>query len=427
MTVLAAIRFVDAPAVGEAAAGIARQLGEPLQLVHILPAEAAQVPGDAARLFIRGLLEALAERLRAQGVDVTSAVATGETHLELLSATTQSNVSLMVVGLPPPQAGRGRGGTVDHLFRECPVPLLAVQSAEPFASWGPNRRLRVVVGLDTSRPTSAALAFVERLAHRAPVELTAVRIVYPLYDARRLGLPVPMDYQELEPELEAALRREVEKLLEGARSAALFTRVELHPSLGRAADPLVKRAMELGADMVALGTHHRRAFGRLWSVSGQALRLRKVALLAVPEEKKTRNEERGFVTVVGATDFSPLGNEAVALARVAVQPGGSLHLVHVLQAHPSAEEESELDARLRSLVPDGDEDVEVQVEVRVENQPPGSDVASCILQSAERVDADLVCLGASSRSALSLRLLGSVATKVVGSSPRPVLVARLPA
>lgn len=426
MTVLAAIRFVDAPVVAEAAAGLARQLGEPLQLVHVLPAEAAQVPGDIARAFIRGALEALAEQLRTHGLEVTSFVATGEVHRELLSVAAQSSTSLMVVGLPPAEAGRGRGGTLDRLSLECPVPLLAVPSAEPFASWGRKRPLRVVLGVDTSPPTRAAAAFVERLAHRGPVELTAVRVVYPLYDARRLGLPLPMDYQELGPELEGALRREVEDVLQGDLSAALSSRIELYPSLGRAADPLVAQAMQSGADVLALGTHHRRALGRLWSVSQQALRLRQMAVLAVPAEQATRVEERGFHTVVAATDFSPLGNEAVELARSVVQAGGSLHLVHVAQTQLSEEEKSVLSARLRSFVREGVEGVDVQVEVRVRNQPPGSDEGTCILQSAERVSADLVCLGASSHSALRLRLLGSVVTKVLVNSSRPVLVARPP-
>jgi nucleotide-binding universal stress UspA family protein len=424
VTVLAAIRFVEAAAVAEAAAGFARQLGQPLHLVHVLPAEAVQVPGDAARAFIRIALETLARRLGTDGLPVTSVVASGETHLELLSVAAQAHASLLVVGLPPAEAGRGRGGTVERLSRDCPVPLLAVPTEEPFASWGPERPLRVVMGVDTSRPTRAAAAFVERLAQRGPVELTAVRIVYPLYDARRLGLPLPMDYGELGPELEAALRREVEDVLQGVRRAARSTRIELHPSIGRAADPLVAQAMESGADVLALGTHHRRALGRLWSVSRQALRLRRMAILAVPATETTREEARGFHTVVAATDFSPLGDEAVALARAAVQAGGTLHLVHVAQTKPSVEEEAALSARLRSLVAEGADGVDVQVEVRVRNQPPGSDEASCILQSAERASADLVCVGAGGRSVLRLSLLGSVATRLLAKSSRPVLLAR---
>jgi nucleotide-binding universal stress UspA family protein len=68
----------------------------------------------------------------------------------------------------------------------------------------------------------------------------------------------------------------------------------------------------------------------------------------------------------------------------------------------------------------------VEAEVRVRQQPPGSDDAACILQSAERVAADLVAVGAGSHSVLRSRLLGSVAMKLLGSSPLPVLVARPP-
>ena len=86
MSVLAAIRFIEAAAVGEAAAGLARRLGEPLHLVHVLPAESAQVPGDGAKSFIHGALAALARRLGTNGLRVTFQVAAGEAHVELLAA-----------------------------------------------------------------------------------------------------------------------------------------------------------------------------------------------------------------------------------------------------------------------------------------------------------------------------------------------------
>jgi nucleotide-binding universal stress UspA family protein len=422
VTVLAAIRFVEATAVAEAAAGIARRLQQPLHLVHVLPTEAAQVPGDAARAFVRGALTALAARLGIAGLSVTTSVEAGETHLELLAAAVRAHASLLVVGRPPTEAGRGRGGTVERLSEDCPVPMLAVPAAEPFASWGPERALRVAVGVDTSPPTYAALSLVEMLAHAGPVELTAVRIVYPMYDCRRFGLPLPVDYLEIGSELEGALRREVDAVIARARAASRLTRVHLHPSLGRAADPLVEHAAEAEADVLVIGTHHRRALARLWSVSHHALRLARMAVATVPASSSAAEASHGFHKVVAATDFSALGDRAVALARAAVDAGGTLHLVHVAPNKLSAPDEAALVARLKSLVPDGS--VHVEAEVRVRHQPPGSDDAACILQSAARLGADLIALGAGGRSALLVGLLGSVASKVMAGAHVPVLVAR---
>jgi nucleotide-binding universal stress UspA family protein len=424
--VVAAIRFVEAAAVAEAAAGIARRLHQPLHLVHVLPAEAAQVPGDAARAFVKGALDALARRLGTDGLPVSVEVATGETHLELLAAVTRAPASLLVLGRPPPEAGRGRGGTVDRLSEECTVPMLAVPAAEPFASWGPGHPLRIAVGVDASPPTVAALTLVETLACAGPVELIAVRIVYPLYDCRRFGLPLPSDYQEIGPQLAAALGREVDAVIARARAASAATSVRFHPSLGRAADPLVEQAAEASADLLVIGTHHRRALGRLWSVSHHALRLARMAVATVPASGAAAEGVHAFRRVVAATDFSPLGDRAVALGRAALHAGGTLHLVHVAPAPPKAEEEAALLARLTSLVPDGADGIHVEAEVRVRHQPPGSDDAACILQTAERVRADLIAVGAGGRSTLLSGLLGSVATQVMAGAHLPVLIARPP-
>jgi nucleotide-binding universal stress UspA family protein len=424
VSVLAAIRFIEAAAVGEAAAGLARRLGEPLHLVHVLPAESAQVPGDGAKSFIHGALAALARRLGTNGVRVTFQVAAGEAHVELLAAAAETHASLMVVGLPPPEAGRGRGGTVDRLSEGCPVPMLAVSVAEPFASWGPERPLRLAVGVDNSRPARAAVALVKTLAEKGPVELTAVRIVYPLVDARRFGLPLPVDFQELGPELTTALLREVEDVLQGARAAARSTRILLHPSIGNAAGALLSMAEESQAEVLVLGTHHRRALARLWSVSHQTLRLRRMAVLTVPGAPASSADARTFHTVLAATDFSLLGDEAVALGHAALHKGGTLHLLHVAKSQPSAEEQTVLLRRLRGLVSDVDEGIGIETEVRVRHQPSGADEASCILQSAERIGADLIAVGAGGHSTLRMSLLGSVAMKVMAGARAPVLIAR---
>jgi nucleotide-binding universal stress UspA family protein len=423
VSVLAAIRFIEAAAVGEAAAGLARRLGEPLHLVHVLPAESAQVPGDGARSFIHGALGALAKRLGVHGVRVTFQVATGEAHVELLAAAAETHASIMVVGLPPPEAGRGRGGTVDRLSEACPVPLLAVPGGEPFASWGPDRPLRLALGVDMSRPAHAAAALVTTLAEKGPVELTAVRIVYPILESRRLGLPLPVDFQELGPELTATLRREVEGVLQGASAAARSTQIVLHAGIGNAAGALIAMAEEARAEVLVLGTHHRRALARLWSVSHQTLRLRRMAVLTVPGVAPS-SEVRSFHTVLVATDFSPLGDQAVALGHAALHNGGKLHLLHVAKSQLSSEEQTALLRRLRGLISDVDEGLVIETEVRSRNQPPGSDEASCILQSAERIGADLIAVGAGTHVTLRMSLLGSVATKLMASATIPVLVAR---
>ena len=183
-------------------------------------------------------------------------------------------------------------------------------------------------------------------------------------------------------------------------------------------------AEESHSDVVVLGTHHRRALARLWSVSHQMLRLRRMAVLTVPDLPAISSQHGTFHTVLAATDFSLLGDEAVALGYAALHKGGTLHLVHVAKRQPSTEEQAVLLRRLRGLVPHVDEGIDVEAEVRVCNQPAGSDEALCVLQSAERIGADLIALGKGGHSPLGMTLLGSVAMRIMAGAHVPVLVAR---
>jgi len=54
----------------------------------------------------------------------------------------------------------------------------------------------------------------------------------------------------------------------------------------------------------------------------------------------------------------------------------------------------------------------------------GGDVARTLAQAAERLDADLVCMGSHGRGGLGRALLGSVAQQMLAHSRRPVLVLR---
>ena len=93
---------------------------------------------------------------------------------------------------------------MDRLSAQCPVPIIGICTTERFTAWEGGTPLRVTVGVDASLAASAALGLVERLARAGPVELTAVRIVYPIVDCRRFGLPLPRTYSEISAELEAS-------------------------------------------------------------------------------------------------------------------------------------------------------------------------------------------------------------------------------
>ena len=107
-----------------------------------------------------------------------------------------------------------------------------------------------------------------------------------------------------------------------------------------------------------------------------------------------------FHTVVAATDFSPLGNRAVALGCGALRENGTLRLVFVAPEQPSPAEQKALLERLGTLVPPG-EGVRTETEVRdprCARQAPMRLPAFSRLR--ERVGANLICVGAGGRDPL---------------------------
>jgi nucleotide-binding universal stress UspA family protein len=146
---------------------------------------------------------------------------------------------------------------------------------------------------------------------------------------------------------------------------------------------------------------------------------------------------RSADSILCATDLSPVGNAAVAIAYRLARPGSVVHLFHVAQpavvmspldgtilTYRSTRDEllsadRRARARLLALVPEGALDGEVRTEVEVVHE---SDAAIRILEEAARVRAGVVVLGTHGRSGLGRILMGSVAAEVLRKSPVPVVL-----
>ncbi len=142
-------------------------------------------------------------------------------------------------------------------------------------------------------------------------------------------------------------------------------------------------------------------------------------------------------TILCPVDFSPGSDEATRYATsLAKKLGAKLHLVHVyplpMLAAPDggfmlpASVLSEIsDSAARSLrkATDACKASGLEPETHLADGAPHVE----ILRVAERVKADLIVMGTHGRSGLAHLLLGSVAEKVVRSSPIPVLTTRLSA
>jgi nucleotide-binding universal stress UspA family protein len=277
------------------------------------------------------------------------------------------------------------------------------------------------------------LQWVNELRNIAPCEINIVHVDWPPEEAHRLGyhgsLPLTENPEEIQNFLERDLKERVAMLL-----APENVTITVEPGWGRTDAYLFEMATKHHVDLVVVGTHLRHGLDRLrfGSVSRSVLH-NVTATVAVipPAEDQRRLAIPQLDRVLVATDFSDLGNKAVAYGCAVLRRGGTLKLIHVMEPAGAAgtavknkprpnKDNPKLRAQLRALVPPDALDRFDLEENVIEN----ADAAAAISQEAERFDADAICVGSHARSGLAKTFLGSVAQGVMTNSKRPVLVVR---
>jgi nucleotide-binding universal stress UspA family protein len=412
----------------EAAALLAWKAGEPLWVVHVLPA-------DSVKAFGKPLLEAAeaalgdeARRLEKLGAKVQHTLLTGEPAAAIQDFARKQGATLVVTASPSRETPfLGLGGTVDRLAQSLEVPLLVAREVLALEAWARGERpLKVMLGVDRSLPFEAARDWVKGLCKLGPVELVGGRVFWVLEEAQRLGLEHPAGFGEVTPELRQALEKEVAALVEPLARHCKPVQVRLELGLGRIADHLVALAEKEQVDLLVVGTHHRRAMAKLWSVSHHARRLATMSVVCVPSHAALHGadvEVPRIRTVLATTDFSELGDRALTYACALTPQGGTMHLLHVAPPQSTPEQLSALRQQLEQRLPrcalEGGRRVELGV-------ASGSEVAEIITEAAERHNADIICIGTHGRTGIRRAVMGSVAHAVMARSDRPVVLVRTP-
>jgi nucleotide-binding universal stress UspA family protein len=432
-----------------AAAHLARRTQLPLHLAHSLDLSSQLFEGPTRDAYVneaKSRLEQEAARLRALGANVSTHLESGPPDEVLLTLATEVSASLIVI-TPFGQRRSEKwalGSHADRLVRRSSVPVLVVRDPAPFEAFARDERpLRVVLGADRSLTSAAAMQWVNQLRTTARCEVIAVHLYWPPAQFKRLGLSGVRSYLEPDPEVQRTLERELyEHLRTQDESGSITLRVE--PNLGRIGDRIAAIADEEHADLIVVGSHDRSSVARLWegSVSHDTLHEARVSVACVPSSAQLAVPLTPHVrTVVAATDFSSIGNATVPLAYSVVEPGGTVHLVHVMKDRgheptaprdvftPSEDAEvlhkqGELEQQLLQLVPFDTLSTNKATQLHVLES---NDAAQAIYQAAERLGADLLCVGTRGRSGLTKTVLGSVAHSVLSKTQRPVLLSHAPA
>ncbi|GMV05153.1 MAG: hypothetical protein AMXMBFR53_14320 [Gemmatimonadota bacterium] len=207
---------------------------------------------------------------------------------------------------------------------------------------------------------------------------------------------------------------------------------------GHVAEEVAQYAEKVGADMVLITTHGHTGVSRMWlgSVADALVRLTNLPLLVIHPAQGGHVPEDvlAFKHVMVPLDGSELSATILGpAADLASASGARLTLVHVVSSS------AVLGARIFPLLPDdltpaiakAREYLETKAEeLRArgltvdahveEHEAPGRAIAAV----ADKLDADVIALATHGYGGLKRALLGSVADKVLRSSPLPLLVQR---
>jgi nucleotide-binding universal stress UspA family protein len=379
----------------------------------------------------------VAAGIRGEGVDAETRVAFGAPAAVILDAARAVTPRLIVVGT------HGRRG-VAHLFlgsvaeqvvRRSEVPVLvAREDGRGIADRASGERFPIAVAADGTRASEAAFCWLAQFARANPCDVTVVRVFFPPREAVRYGVEEPWAGQRALPELAALVERDL-RLQMQPTLAPLAPQVRLRAAARDTDEALVNEVSLLAPDLLVLGVPRQRPENWTALTPSAVLRRSPIPILCVPDTDSCREQHIPVTrSVLVATDLSDAAQEVVGPAYALLPNGGRVDLCYVHERGPAGplpdlprvlalpdRDRTEIEARLRALVPGGAEALGITTNVSVVEAPFAADG---ILQAAERLEADVIALASHGRSGIKRAVMGSVAEEVARRSTRPVLVAR---
>lgn len=260
---------------------LARSLGRPALLIHadtpppiLLGAPGGGFVPDAALLDrqrdeLTAALAAQARAVAGGGPEAATEVRIGPADLVLAAVAEERDAELVVLG--PPRRPE-LGTTADRLLRRMDRPVMVLRR--------PDRVLpqRVLVAVDLSAPSEAALVAGLRLLRELPGAAPSIELLFALHP-QEMAASIHFTPDRVRAfageELQRLARRAVPEW-EGVLDLCVRT--------GEARDVILEEAAARDADLVVLGTHGRAGLERwlLGSVAAAVLRRASANLLVVP-------------------------------------------------------------------------------------------------------------------------------------------------
>jgi nucleotide-binding universal stress UspA family protein len=297
----------------------------------------------------------------------------------------------------------------------------------------------LLVPLDGSEFSERTLALARGLAKAtgASLHLAHVHVSHP---PDHFLSNTQFHYEGLDMEEYDARHREEEQayLAEVESRLAADATVDTALLEGQVAEQIAEYADRVGADMVLMTTHGHTGVSRMWlgSVADALVRQTTLPLLVIHpgHDRHVPDEVLSFEHILVPLGGSDLSTSVLpSAADLSRATGARITLTHVVSSS------AVLGARIFPLLPDDitpaltkakeylegvadglrNEGLVVDVHVE-EHEAPGRAIAAI----ADKLEADLIALATHGYGGLKRALLGSVADKVLRSSPLPLLVQR---
>jgi nucleotide-binding universal stress UspA family protein len=280
------------------AAALARRLETRLLLVHVDQLggvlAANPITLEAAISQARVEMDDEVKRLRDGGTEVEEKFTSGSPFDELVTLATKSKARLIVVGAIGHGLARRLllGSVAERTAEASPVPTLVVRPKSTLAAWIEGKHvLKLLVGYDFSAASDAALGWVNELGKIGKLETTVLYTNWPPDEARRLGyegpLPLAANPEEIQKNLERDLKKRIARFLSKQKVTVI-----VEPGWGTPEGYLFEMASRKKIDLMVVGTHQRRGFGRvlLGSVSRAVLHRAKLSVAVVPPAKTAKQK-----------------------------------------------------------------------------------------------------------------------------------------
>ena len=404
----------------------ARKQNDRLRLVHVIEPVVADLELVALQEALvaaqRDELERQAAALRTEfGIEVETSLERGAVFDRIVNAATESGAGLIVVAA----VGQGRrhgwllGSSAERVAQHSKVPVLVVSDAPPLLEWiGGSSTLATMLCTDMTHASRDALLWSRGLRGIGPCTTEVVYIAWPpdehLTGVSGSGAP-DQSWSALEDRLTIDLQRWMgDAGLEGVRESCRAL-----VNWGRIDAAIALRAAETRPALVVVGTHRRSAVARLWqgSVTRGLLHHVDTNIVCVPPARVQPAEV--IKRVLAAVDLTGVDADVLRTALGLAAPTGEVHVLHVLGSHANREAESEAANRVRELVTasQGARSPAVHVVVCRAASP-----CSSIVAYAERMTADVICMGTKRRGRAADLVLGSQSHGVLRSASVPVVL-----